>query len=262
MGSGRFSIRSEVPPSLDVSLVIPVRDEAENVAELGAEIARALDPQPWRWECVWVDDGSRDGTLPELARLHERDPRHRYVVLDGRYGQSAALAVGFRYARGAILATLDGDGQNDPAEIPRLLRILEQAEADLVNGWRRERRDPWLRRLSSRIANGVRDRATGDRIRDVGCSLRVFRRACVEGLFAFDGMHRFLPTLIRLNGFSRILEVPVSHRPRRHGRTKYGIRNRLWVGLADTWAVRWMIRRAVRPRVRLAVVSEAEVNVR
>lgn len=235
------------PASLAGSVVIPVRDEAANIAALGAELSATLDRLPEAWECVWVDDGSTDGTSAELARLAARDARHRRVALPGGHGQSAALATGFGAARGELFATLDGDGQSDPADLPRMVRLLREEGLDVVNGYRERRRDNRVRRLSSRIANGFRNRLTGEQVRDVGCSVRVFRRGAVEGLLVFRGMHRFLPTLMRMNGFGRIAEVPVNHRPRRHGQTKYGIGNRLWVGIADTLAVRWMQRRGASP---------------
>ncbi|MFQ5678791.1 MAG: glycosyltransferase family 2 protein [Gemmatimonadota bacterium] len=225
---------------LRLSVVIPVRDERRNVGPLAEEISACLEGTPWEWECLWIDDGSRDGTPEELGRVHAGDPRHAFVLLAGRYGQSVALAEGFRRAQGDLIATLDGDGQNDPAELPILVRHLLETGADMVNGRRVERQDSLTRRISSRIANAFRNRVTGERVRDVGCSLRVFRRECVERLPVFGGMHRFLPSLVRLRGFERILELPVRHRPRRHGEPKYGIRDRLWVGIADTLAVRWM----------------------
>jgi glycosyltransferase involved in cell wall biosynthesis len=238
------------PP--DLSVIVPVRDEAENVAPLALEVAAALQGSGWSWECCWVDDGSTDGTLTELRRIHARDDRHRFVSLDRPYGQSAALAVGFRWAAGPVLATLDGDGQNDPAGIPVLARRLAEGDLHMVNGWRRRRRDTWVRRWSSVISNAFRNRLTGESVRDVGCALRVFRRECVLDVPVFAGMHRFLPTLVRMAGWDRIEEMPVEHRPRTRGRTKYGIGNRLWVGILDTLAVRWMQARMVRPRIALS----------
>lgn len=248
------------PPALRlVSVVIPVKDEGENVVDLSEALASALSTAPWDWECVWVDDGSTDGTSEVLAELSRSPSRHSFVQLDRSYGQSAALATGFKYARGDVVATLDGDGQNPPGEIPRLIERLVEDDLDMVCGYRRKRYSV-VRSVSSRIANGFRNLVTGDRIRDVGCSLRVFRAECVDGLFVFRGMHRFLPTLVRLNGYGRIVEVPVDHGPRRRGRTKYGIGNRLWVGIADTIAVRWMSRRAVRARVRTSSVQPKVVR--
>jgi len=252
----------ELPPaSLDVTVVVPVKDEAENVLLLAAELRSALESSPYAWECVWVDDGSADGTGELLRRLAAEDPRHRVRTLDRNYGQSAALATGFSAARGRLLATLDGDGQNDPADLPGMVALLLARDVDLVNGWRARRRDGPIRRLSSRIANGVRNRVTRETVRDVGCSLRVMRRDAVRHLFVFRGMHRFLPTLMRLNGLGRTLEVPVKHRPRLRGTTKYGVNNRLWVGLADLFGVWWLQRRTVAPRLREEVAAPARGEV-
>jgi len=202
------------------------------------------------WECLWIDDGSTDGTFDRLVDLHRRDPEHhQYAALERRSGQSGALVTGFRIARGEMVGTLDGDLQNDPAELPRLAAMLDRGRTDMATGVRTTRRDGWLRRVSSRIANGFRNRVTGDRIQDVGCSLRVFYRECVDDMPVFRGMHRFLPTLVRMRGFS-VQEVPVSHRPRTLGRTKYGVHNRLWGGILDCFAVRWMRSRMLSPRIR------------
>jgi glycosyltransferase involved in cell wall biosynthesis len=162
-------------------------------------------------------------------------------------GQSAALDAGFRAARGAVIAMIDADLQNDPADLPRLLAALDRA--DVVNGIRVGRRDPWLRRISSRVANAFRNWATQDHVTDVGCSLRVMRAGFVRRVKLYRGMHRFLPTLLRMEG-ARVIEVPVNHRPRRRGRSKYGIANRLRVALGDLLAVRWMQRRRLDYRLR------------
>jgi dolichol-phosphate mannosyltransferase len=215
---------------------------------LAAEITQALTHLGRPWECLWVNDASTDATADALAALHHREPRHRWLRLTRSFGQSAALAAGFRAARGVLLATLDGDGQNDPADIPLLLAVLERDHLDLVNGVRARRRDSWVRRVSSRLANGFRNGLTGERVSDVGCAIRVFRREPALRVPVFKGMHRFFPTLLRLQG-CRIAERPVNHRPRERGQTKYGIHNRLWVGLVDTLAVCWMQRRLVFPEV-------------
>ncbi len=240
------------PPaeSLEVSLVIPVKDEAENVLLLADEIRAAMEPSPYAWECIWVDDGSTDGTGEVLRRAAAADPRQRVLTLERNFGQSAAMACGFSAARGKLVVTLDGDGQSDPADIPGMLALLVAKDVDLVNGWRAKREDSAVRKVSSRIGNAFRNWVTDEEVRDVGCSLRVMRRECVRHLFVFRGMHRFLPTLMRLNGLGRTLEVPVHHRPRLRGKTKYGINNRLWVGLADLFGVWWLMRRTVAPRVR------------
>lgn len=233
----------------DVSIIIPVKDEEENIEILANEINTAMSNESLSWECLWIDDGSTDRTATELQKLHEKDSHHRFVTLSRNFGQSAALSVGFKNALGEIFATLDGDGQNDPSDIPRLIEILQKQDADMVNGVRQKRHDTFLRKLSSRIANRFRDRVTGDNVTDVGCSVRVFRSKCVEHVPLFKGMHRFFPTLIRLQGFTRIIESPVNHRPRVRGKTKYGIQNRLWVGLADLAAVKWMQSRLVFPEI-------------
>jgi glycosyltransferase involved in cell wall biosynthesis len=248
-----YAIVDPAPESLDVSVVVPVKDEVENVLLLAAEVSAALGRSPHSWECLWVDDGSTDGTAGVLERIAASDRRHRVLALDRNYGQSAALACGFSAARGRVLATLDGDGQSDPADLPGMVALLAAERADLVNGWRVHRQDGAVRKLSSRIANAVRNWITHEQVRDVGCAIRVMRRDAVRHLFVFRGMHRFLPTLVRLNGFDRVLEVPVHHRPRLRGTTKYGIGNRLWVGLADLFAVRWLQHRTVAPRVRAEV---------
>ena len=232
-----------------LSVIVPVKNEEENVAALAQEITDALAPAGVAWECVWVNDGSTDGTLEALKGVVARVPQHRIVDLDRNYGQSAALCIGFARARGDVFATLDGDGQNDPAEIPRLLERLRQGDVAMVNGVRAKRRDSWIRKLSSRIANRVRSAVLHDHVTDTGCALRVFNRACVENIIMFKGTHRFLPALAVMRGFA-ITELPVNHRPRTRGVTKYGVGNRLWVGIADLYAVSWMRRRLVYPAVR------------
>lgn len=246
---GFYSIKPR-PDSLDVSVVVPVRDEALNIFPLGVQIGHAMTSIGGSWECIWVDDGSSDGSADEMIRLHDTDSRHTHIELDGALGQSAAFAAGLANARGRLIVTIDGDGQNDPGDIPRLLAMLSRRNAHMVQGWRENRRSGLKRRISSRVANAFRNRLTRENIRDVGCSLRVFRRECVDGMIVFKGMHRFFPTMIRLNGFDRIIEVPVRDRPRRYGRTKYGIRDRLGVGILDTFAVRWMASRLIHPRLR------------
>jgi glycosyltransferase involved in cell wall biosynthesis len=217
-----------------------VFDERDNLEALHDELAAALTGAPGGVEFVYVDDGSRDGSAEVLAGLAKRDERVRVLRFVANRGQSAAFDAGFRAARGEVVATLDADGQNDPADLPRLLAALERA--DVVNGVRVGRRDGLVRRLSSRIGNGFRNWMTDEAVSDVGCSLRVMRASFLRRVKLHRGMHRFLPTLLRMEG-ARVIELPVRHRPRRHGRSKYGIANRLFVGLADVFAVRWMQRR-------------------
>ncbi len=233
------------PPPL-LSLIVPVYNEQDNLPVLAEEIARALAPTGVAYEVLFVDDGSTDGSPAVLAHLAAADERLRVLRLARNSGQSAALTAGFRHARGELAATLDADLQNDPADIPRLLAALDGV--DVVCGVRARRRDNWVRRVSSRIANAVRNWATDESITDVGCTLRVYRTAYLTHLPMFTGMHRFLPTLLRMSG-ARIREVPVHHRPRLHGQPKYGIHNRLWRGMVDLLAVRWMQRRWIDPRI-------------
>ena len=228
-----------------VSIIIPVKNEEETVEPLAQEIRVSMEPTPWSWECIWIDDGSTDGTLAALNSLHGRDPRHGYLSFDRNHGQTSAMLAGFRVANGSLLATMDGDGQNDPGDLPRLIQRILSGEADMVNGIRLKRRDNWIRKISSRIGNGFRNWLTREQVSDVGCSLRVFRRECVRTIPPFEGMHRFLPTLVRMEGW-RLAETPVNHRPRQRGTPKYGVWNRLWRGLLDAFAVRWMQWRWIR----------------
>lgn len=236
-------------PAIEFSIVIPVYNEAENINHLAHEINAALQGLGYAWECVWVDDGSQDGTLEVLQQLVRGDPRHRYLALAKNCGQSAALWAGFMACRGRLIGTLDGDGQNDPADLPRLLEHLERNRLDLVNGYREKRQDTLVRKIASWIANGFRNAVTMKTVRDVGCSTRVLRRECLLYLPTFAGMHRFLPTLIVMRGF-RSAELPVRHRPRLQGQTKYTINTRLWVGLLDTFGVLWLQKRAIHFEVR------------
>ncbi|MEO8196011.1 MAG: glycosyltransferase family 2 protein [Thermoanaerobaculia bacterium] len=244
-------------PSPDLSLVIPLYNEAENLPVLAAEIRRALEPTAKSWETLFVDDGSTDGSREVLQALAAADGTVRILRHHRNAGQSAALAAGFAAARGAIVVTLDADLQNDPADIPMLLARLGESPAtsdcDAVSGVRQKRQDSWVRRISSQVANSVRNWATDERVSDVGCSLKAYRREVLADLPMFTGMHRFLPTLVRWNG-ARLAEIPVNHRPRLHGTAKYGIGNRLFRALADLMAVRWMRTRWI-PRGNVEVVQ-------
>ncbi|HLB81988.1 MAG TPA: glycosyltransferase family 2 protein [Gemmatimonadales bacterium] len=232
---------------VELSLVVPVYNERESLPTLVEEIGRALAGR--RYEVVAVDDGSTDGSLDELKALKRDHPELHIVAFAANAGQTAAFVAGFRVARGRVVVTLDADLQNDPADIPGLVAELARSGATAVAGYRVDRRDSGWKRLQSRIANGVRNRLNRETIRDTGCSLKAFRADALRELALFNGMHRFLPTLIRMQGGS-VREVPVHHRPRRYGKTKYGMWNRVFRGLADALAVRWMQRRALRYRVR------------
>jgi glycosyltransferase involved in cell wall biosynthesis len=221
----------------EISLVVPFFNEGDNLELLVEEIREALDATDSPYELLLVDDASDDGGPEVASRLAAADPRIHVVRHRRNLGQSAALVSGFDRARGKIVVTLDSDLQNDPADIPRLLAELDRC--DVVCGVRVERRDNRLRQISSRIANAARNWMTRESITDVGCSLRAFRVEYLVHLPAFNGMHRFLPTLLRQNG-ARVKEVEVHHRPRRHGESKYGINNRLWRGIVDLFGVRWL----------------------
>lgn len=238
---------SAEPPAVEpaaprYSVVVPFFEEADTIPGLVGEIERAMAPLG-TWELVVVDDGSRDGTGAALAALPAANVR--IVTHPRNRGQSAALCSGVDRARGAWIVTLDGDGQNDPADIPALVAAATRDDAvTLVCGHRHRRRDSALRRLSSRIANGVRGRLLGDATPDTGCGLKLVRREAWLALPRFDHMHRFLPALVRREG-GRTVSVPVSHRPRRHGTSSYGVWNRLWVGIVDLAGVMWLNRRAL-----------------
>jgi len=221
----------------ELSVVIPAYNEEEAIGPCVEELHGVLEALGRPYEIVVVDDGSTDGTVRELLARKGRMPQLVILRLEGNHGQSAAFDAGFKAARGRIIVTMDADQQNDPADIPRLLELT--GRWDVVCGYRSKRHDSLVRRVSSRIANWVRNKLTHESIRDVGCSLRAFRAECVRGLKLYKGMHRFLPTLFRFDGWT-VTEVPVGHRPRQRGKSKYGIRNRLFRGLRDLMAVRWM----------------------
>ena len=235
---------------MDLSVVIPVRNEAPNIEPLVTEIRAALDGR-LDYEIVYVDDGSSDGTAAAIRALAHNFPRLRLVRHAKSCGQSTAVRTGVKAARSPWIATLDGDGQNDPADIPRLWEIARAAPATpplLVAGHRQKRRDTLTKRLSSRLANGVRRRLLGDGTPDTGCGLKLFRRDLFLDLPYFDHMHRFLPALVQRAG-GRTVSVPVNHRPRQRGTSNYGVFDRLWVGISDLFGVMWLQRRARVPEI-------------
>lgn len=238
--------------AIELSVVVPVRNEAANIRPLIEEIVSALRER-MGFEILYVDDGSTDGTADALRACRDDYPMLRILHHESSCGQSAAILTGARQARGEWIATLDGDGQNDPADILKLLEARRlarnAARFQLVAGQRLKRRDSALKRFSSRIANGVRSRLLRDGARDTGCGLKLFRREAFLRLPAFNHMHRFLPALFARHA-GDVIFVDVSHRPRTRGVSKYGMHNRLWVGIVDMVGVMWLNRRSVRPVVR------------
>jgi dolichol-phosphate mannosyltransferase len=235
-----------------VSIVVPVRNEAGNIAPLVAEIASALDGQ-WHFEVVYVNDGSDDGTDAELKRLIAQHVWLRRVRHEQSCGQSAAVRTGVAAARAPIVVTLDGDGQNDPAFIPALVRALEAGKPriGLIAGQRVGRKASGFKKFQSRIANAVRGAVLRDGTRDTGCGLKAFRRDVFLSLPYFDGLHRFLPALVRREGYA-IGYVDVVDRPRAHGVSNYGMWDRLWIGILDLAGVWWLIRR----KKRIPIISQ------
>lgn len=232
-----------------ISIVVPCHNERDNLRPLVAAIREATDPCQRSYEIVLVDDGSRDGSWELLREMAEADHVVKALRLESQSGQSAAMWAGIRSAQGQIIITLDADLQNPPAEIPRFLEALKTA--DCVCGSRVEARakgDPWLRIVSSRIANGVRNKLSGENISDAGCCFRAFKRECVTEVKFFKGAHRFLPTLIKMEGYT-VAEIPIRHDPRHAGRAHYGVWNRLFKSFGDLLAVRWMKKRVIRYRV-------------
>jgi glycosyltransferase involved in cell wall biosynthesis len=228
--------------SPELSAVVPVFDERENLAALVEELARHLAQTGRSFEIVLVDDGSTDGSSELLDRLAGERRDLRVLHFARNEGQTAAFDAGFKAARGGIVITLDADLQNDPADIPRLIAALEGGGHAAAVGYRVKRADPLLRRLSSLTANAVRNLLSGEDIIDTGCSLKVFRREALASVKLFTGMHRFLPTLLRMEGFT-VVQMPVGHRPRRAGASKYGISNRVFRAFTDLLVVCWMKRR-------------------
>ena len=234
---------SSDPAAVAVSIVVPVRNEAENVSPLIAEIASALDGR-WNYEIIYVNDGSTDATAERLAAVMKQRANLRQIHHAISSGQSAAVRSGVRAARGAIVATLDGDGQNNPAFLPNLIAAIESGgeRVGLVAGLRIGRKDTGFKKIQSRIANGIRNGILHDGTRDTGCGLKAFRREVFLMLPYFDGLHRFLPALVRREGYE-IAYVEVIDRPRRSGVSNYGFFDRLWIGIIDLAGVWWLIRR-------------------
>jgi len=232
----------------DLSVVVPVYDEEKSLPPLWIELRDVLERLGLAFEVIFVDDGSRDRSAEIIRGFREADPRVRLVRLKENGGETAATDAGFKVARGRRVVVMDADLQNDPRDIPNLLSHLDHWDA--ATGWRVERAqgDGLVRRVSSRIANQFRNWVSDESIHDSGCTFRAFRRECLRGLVLYRGFHRFIPTLLKMRGY-RVIEVPVSHRPRRFGRSKYGVFNRAAVAFADLLAIRWMKARFLRYEV-------------
>lgn len=233
---------TEVTKAPGLSVIVPVFNEEENISILQSELREALDGLDY--EIVFVDDGSVDCTVERI----ETAPNVRLIRFEKNTGQSAAIYAGLQAARGANAVLIDGDLQNDPADIPRLLAEVARG-ADLVCGYRINRQDTLVKQLTSRIANAVRSRFTKDGVRDTGCTLKAIRRECISALIPFKGMHRFIPALIKGAGY-RLVEIPVNHRPRRFGQSKYGLGNRALRATIDMFGVRWLLSRRLNYKIR------------
>jgi glycosyltransferase involved in cell wall biosynthesis len=221
----------------ELTVILPVFNEAPNLPLLWPELAGILEAHWRQVEVIFVDDASTDGSAEWLRALTREIGAVRYVRFRSHAGLTAALDAGYRRARSPVVVTMDSDLQSDPADIPRLVAALR--DADAATGWRTRRHDSWLKRLSSRIANGIRNAVTRETVHDSACTLRAMRRECAAALPPYDGMHRFVPTLLRIAGY-RVVEIPVNHRPRRFGESKFGVRNRAIRAFRDLLVVRWM----------------------
>lgn len=228
------------------SVVIPLKNEESNIPELIAELEPVMASLHKSWELLCIDDGSTDQTMQILSKLAKEKPYLQIISFDKNYGQSSAFDAGFRAARGDLVITLDGDRQNDPNDIPKLLKLMDQH--DLVCGIRQKRKDTWTKRFVSRWANRARQLLIGNDVQDSGCSLKIYRRECLDKIKMYNGMHRFLPALFAIEGFS-VGEAPVNHRERAAGKSHYNFFNRSFNTIADLFAVRWMKKRQLHYRI-------------
>ncbi|MBM4065917.1 MAG: glycosyltransferase family 2 protein [Planctomycetes bacterium] len=228
----------------DISIIIPLYNEVDNIEPLGRSIINAM--QGRNHEVVFVDDGSTDGSTQKLREWCAQHTNFRAVHFKKNAGQTAAMDAGFRHAAGEYVVSMDADMQNDPADIPKLIEKL--STFDMVCGWRQKRNDPWIKRISSKVANYIRNKLSREDIRDTGCSLKAYRRNCLDHIKLYNGMHRFLPTLFKMEGFA-VTEIVVNHYPRKFGKSKYGISNRAFRAFVDLLVVRWMKKRKLNYEV-------------
>ncbi|GAB63676.1 MAG: glycosyltransferase [Candidatus Jettenia sp.] len=229
----------------DISIVIPVYNEVDNIEPLGNSIINAMQNQ--NYEVIFVNDGSTDGSGDALEKWCAQYTHFRTIHFMKNAGQTAAMDAGFRHARGKYVISMDADLQNDPADIPKLLEKLNTY--DMVCGWRQKRNDPWIKRISSRVANSIRNRLSWEDIKDTGCSLKAYRKECLNRIKLFHGMHRFLPTLFKMEGFT-VTEIVVNHYPRKFGKSKYGVFNRAFRAFIDLLVIRWMKKRKLNYEVK------------
>jgi dolichol-phosphate mannosyltransferase len=222
---------------IEISLVIPVYNEEENLPVLIPQIAKVLNPLGKTYEMIFVDDGSTDRSRRLLKEMVSHYPQMRIIGFKKNCGETAAGAAGLKEARGEVVVTMDADLQNDPRDIPKMLEYLKGY--DMVTGWRQKREDSWVKRITSKIANRIRNGFSGETIRDSGCTFRAYRRECLQNLKLYKGMHRFMPTLVKIEGF-RVIEIPIAHHPRKFGVSKYTTWNRMWRAFIDLLAVKWM----------------------
>jgi len=236
-------LKGAVTNKIDISVVAPVYNEEENLPVLVSRLVDVLAPLGRSYEMIFVDDASTDRSRALLKEMVAQVPQLRVIGFRKNCGETAAGAAGLKAARGDVVITMDADLQNDPRDIPMMLDYLK--EYDMVTGWRRKRDDSWVKRVTSKIANGVRNALSGETIRDSGCTYRAYKRECLENLMLYKGMHRFMPTLVKMEGF-RVIEVPIAHHPRQFGVSKYTTWNRMWRAFVDLLAVRWMKSRHIR----------------
>lgn len=235
---------------LQVSIVIPVYNEVDNIKPLTSALTEAMEKTAFEYEIICVDDGSTDGSYPLLKKVCQNLPNLRVLKFRQNCGETAALDAGFKAAQGRYVVSMDADLQNDPNDIPMMLEKLK--DFDMVCGWRHKRDDPWIKRISSRVANFVRNKLSDENIQDVG-TIKAYRKECLDRIKMFKGMHRFLPTLFKIEGFT-VIEVKVRHYPRKFGQSKYNVMNRMFVSFVDLLAVRWMKKR----RLDYEIVPNAE----
>ena len=223
--------------SIDISVVVPVYNEEENLPVLIPQIAEVLKPLGKTFEMIFVDDGSKDQSRPLLKKMILEYPQIRILGFKKNCGETAAGAAGIKEARGGIIVTIDADLQNDPKDIPTMLDYLKGY--DMVTGWRQKREDSWVKRITSRIANRIRNSLSGEEIQDSGCTFRAYKRECLQEIKLYKGMHRFIPTLVKMEGY-RVIEIPIAHHARQFGISKYTTWNRMWRAFIDLLAVKWM----------------------